>query len=84
MLKVGAALCEKSLEGSFVSLIGAGLVYLKSLGLLKRIETYNLLLELANLITYFLNRVSLGLGDLGGNRSLRRYYVVNIVQSVIT
>jgi hypothetical protein len=78
VLKVSIILYEKSLEGFLVSFIGAGLVYLESLGLLERIEMYNLLLELANLIIYFLDRVSLGLGNLGGGRSLRYYYIINI------
>ena len=79
MLKVGTVLYEESLEGSLVSLVGAGLIYLKSPGLLEYIETYNLLLELANLFAYFFDRVSLSLGNLGGGKSLRRYYVVNII-----
>jgi hypothetical protein len=64
MFEVGTALYEEFLEGFLVFLIGARLVYFESLGLLKYIEMYNLLLELANLITYFLNGVSLGLGNL--------------------
>jgi hypothetical protein len=78
ILEVGIVLCKKPLEGSLISLIGARLIYLESLGLLEYIEMYNLLLELANLITYFLNRVSLSLGNLGGSRSLGRHYIVNI------
>jgi hypothetical protein len=78
ILKVGIILCKKPLEGFLVSLIGARLIYLKSLSLLEYIEMYDLLLELANLITYFFNRVSLSLGNLGGSRSLRYYYIVNI------
>ena len=35
VLKVGTILYKKPLKGSLVSLIEAGLVYLKSLGLLK-------------------------------------------------
>jgi hypothetical protein len=50
MLKVGTTLYKKSLKGSFISLIGAGLVYLKSPSLLEHIEMYNFLLKLANLM----------------------------------
>jgi hypothetical protein len=80
ILKVGTALCKKPLEGFLVFLIGARLVYFKSLGLLEHIEMHNLLLELANLITHFLNGVSLGLGNLGGGRNLRHHYIVDIIQ----
>jgi len=76
MLKVGTVLCKKPLEGSLISLIEAGLIYLKSLSLLEYIEMHNLLLELANLIIHFLNRVSLSLGNLGGSRSLGHYYIL--------
>ena len=82
VFKVGTALYKESLESFLISLIGARLVYFESLGLLERIEIYNFLLELANLITYFLDRVSLGLGNLGRGRSLRRHCIVNIAQSV--
>ena len=84
VLKVGTILYKEPLEGSLVSLIEAGLVYLKSLGLLEGIEIYNFLLKLANLITYFLNRVSLRLGDLRGSRSLRRHYIFILLSWLIT
>jgi hypothetical protein len=76
VLKVGSVLYKEPLEGFLVSLIGAGLVYFKSLGLLEYIEMYNLLLELANLITYFFNRVSLGLDNLESSKSLRYHYIL--------
>jgi hypothetical protein len=69
MLKVNIILYKESLKGFLISLIGAGLVYLKSPDLLEYIEIYNFLLKLANLFTHFLNRVSLKLGTLEGNRS---------------
>jgi hypothetical protein len=75
VLKIGTILCKKSLKGFFISLVGARLVYLKSPSLLEHIEIYNLLLELSNLIAYFLNRVSLSLGNLEGSKSLRRHYI---------
>jgi hypothetical protein len=64
VFEVGIVLYKESLEGSLISLVGARLVHLEGLGLLKYMEIYNLLLELANLITYFFNRVSLSLGNL--------------------
>jgi hypothetical protein len=54
VLKVGSALGKKSLEGLFVSLIGAGLVYFVGLGLLSCVEKINLLLEGYNLGHYIL------------------------------
>jgi hypothetical protein len=75
MFKVGTVLYKESLEGFFIFLVGARLIYLESPSLLEYIEIYDFLLELANLFTHFLNRVSLSLGNLRGSRSLRHYYI---------
>ena len=79
IFKVDIILYKEFLKGFLVSLIGARLVYLKSLGLLKYIEIYNFLLELANLFAYFLNKVSLNLDNLKEGRSLKYYYIINII-----
>jgi len=76
VFKVSTVLDKEPLEGFLVSLIKAGLVYLKSLSLLERIEIYNFLLELANLFIYFFNRVSFNLGNLKGSKNLRHYYIL--------
>jgi hypothetical protein len=57
VLKVGSALGKESLEGSLVSLIRAGLVYLIGLSLLSYVKEINLLLEGCNLGRYILGTI---------------------------
>jgi hypothetical protein len=74
VLKVGSALNKKSLKGSLISLIGAGLVYLIGLGLLSYIEEINLLLK-----GYNLSRRVLGIIIVTNTREgwgLRYHYVL--------
>jgi hypothetical protein len=54
VLKVYIILDKKPLEGFFISLIKAKLIYFIGLSLLDKVELYNLLLELFNLVHHLL------------------------------
>jgi hypothetical protein len=57
VLKVGSVLSKELLEGFFVFLIGARLIYFVGLCLLSRVEKINLLLEGCNLGRHVLSIV---------------------------
>ena len=81
VFEVSIVLGEEFLEGFFVSLIGAGLIYLVGLGVLGCMEEVNFLLKCYNLCRYILGIVVTT--NVGGSRSLR-YYRVFILLSQLT
>ena len=74
VLKVGIALGKESLKGPFISLIRFRLIYFIGLGLLDYMEGIDFLLELGDLVYYFLSRVFVITSSRGG-RGLRSYYI---------
>ena len=73
VLKVSTVLGKELLEGFFISLMEAGLVYLIGLGLLGYIEKVNFLLERYNLYCRVLNIIIAT--NIRGGRSLKYYYI---------
>jgi hypothetical protein len=82
VFKVGLVLGKESLEGFFISLIGAGLVYLISLGLLNQVEEINLLLEGYNLSFYALGIVVI-LANIQGSKNLKYHYIFILLSQLI-